>query len=161
MAVDRTFLSAANIGIDMKKVIGKVIDALDAAVLTPNVTASAADINLLADMAATVTMTSTPASGTCATQFTFKDADAVTLAHAVAGSAYFSNSAGTAIAAATSGAVLTNGAWQDTVAGKTAAFITSAVGLLGVTVTASAGTYYISFVLPTGAIITSPAIVVN
>ena len=74
---------------------------------------------------------------------------------------YASNSTGLATGAVTSCAVLTNGmviplsatlAWQVT---------TSAAGLLGVTLTASAGTYYLAMRLPNGKLLVSDAIVVN
>lgn len=124
-------------------------------------TATAADLNTHASEAVSVTMATTPASGTCAVQLTFKDAAVATLTHAVAGLLFFSSSTGLAIAAATSNATLTNGAIQELVVGKVDLFITSAAGLLGFTVTAAAGSYYVTIVLPNGKIITTAAIVVN
>lgn len=109
----------------------------------------------------TVATTATPATGTCACQFVFKDANGVALAHAVSGLLYYSNSTGLAIGAATSAAVLTNGALTELVAGKVDHFVTTATGLLGITVTAPTGTYYATFVLPSGRIITSSALGVN
>jgi hypothetical protein len=161
MTIDRGFSRNANIDPTMKRVLEGVADAIDGAVTVPAVTATATELNSFASQVASVTTTATPATGTCGVQFVFKDAAGVTLAVAHAGDAYFSNSTGLAIAAVTSGAVLTNGAWTDTVAGKTARFVTSAAGLLGVTVTASTGSYYISFVLPSGKIITSSVLGVN
>ena len=110
---------------------------------------------------ASVAIATTPATGSCAVQCTFSDPDAVQIAHVAAGLMYISNSAGTAIAAATSVATLTNGAIQELVAGKVDLFITSAAGLLGFTLTAGTGTYYASFVLPNGRVITTGAIVCN
>lgn len=115
----------------------------------------------ISNLPASVSMTSTPASGTCACQFTFKNAAGVAIASPFASQLYFSNSTGLAIAAVTSAAVLTNGALVELKVGNVDLFVTTAAGLLGVTVTASTGSYFISFVLPNGAIVTTPAIVVN
>lgn len=122
---------------------------------------SVTEVNALADMPTTVSMTTTPASGTCAVQFIFKNAAGTTCSHAVAGLLYFSSSTGLAIAAVTSGATLTNGSITELKVGNCDLFITTAVGLLGVTVTASTGTYYITIILPNGKLSTSAAIVVN
>ena len=103
----------------------------------------------------------TPATGTCAVQFTLKDSKGVAITYAYSTIMYASNSTGLATGAVTSCAVLTNGmviplsatlAWQVT---------TSAAGLLGVTLTASAGTYYLAMRLPNGKLLVSDAIVVN
>lgn len=137
------------------------------AVLTPAqavayvTSASAAELNSLSGAPASVSMTTTPASGTCAVQLVFKDAAGNAINHVVAGTAYFSNAAGTAIAAVTSGATLTNGDWLDLAAGKVGHYVTTAAGLLGLTVTASAGSYYLSIRLPNGKVVTTGAIVVN
>lgn len=126
------------------------------------VTPVAAELNSLTGEPASVAMTTTPASGTCAVQLTFKDSAGATLAHLIAGLLYFSTIDGTAIAAPTSNATLTNGAIQELVAGKVDLFITSAAGLLGFTVTKSGGgTFYASLVLPNGKVLTTAAIVVN
>lgn len=161
MTIDRKFITGANVSLDHKAALHSIVDAIDSVVTVPNTTATATEINSLTGQAASATTAATPASGTCGVQFVFKDAAGVALAHAVSGQAYFSNSTGLAIAAATSAAVLTNGMWLDVVAGKTAIFTTDATGKLGVTVTGAAATYYISFVLPDGKIITSSALVVN
>lgn len=161
MAIDRTFITGANLNLDIKAALHGAADQIDAVVTVPSVTASTADLNTVSDVPASMTTAATPATGTCGVQFVFKDADAVTLAHAVSMHAYFSNSTGLAVAAATSGATLTNGSWTDIVAGTSALAITSAAGLLGVTVTASAGSYYITFVLPNGKLLTSSILTVN
>jgi len=127
----------------------------------PPTTSVTAELNTLTGLPAAVTMTATPATGTCAVQLTFKDSTGAALGHVVSGYLYFSNSAGTAVAAATSAATLTNGAIQELVTGKADLFITSAAGLLGFTVTAGTGTYYASIVLPNGRVVTTGAIVVN
>ena len=126
-----------------------------------NVTASATEINTLTDAPASMTTTATPATGTCGVQFVFKNAAGSAIGHAIAGEAYFSGSTGLAIAAATSAATLSHGDWLDIVAGKTGHFVTTAAGLLGVTVTAGAGSYYLSFQLPDGKILTSSVLTVN
>jgi hypothetical protein len=160
MTINRTFLQGILLTIQEKLGLIALCDAVDA--LPANATtASTAELSSLADQPASVTTATTPGTGTCAVQFAFKDAQGASLGHAVAGGAYFSNAAGTAFAPATSGATLTNGAWNEAKAGNLAQYITSAAGLLGVTVTAAAGTYYISFELPSGKIITSSAIVCN
>lgn len=113
------------------------------------------------------TVSTTPASGSCAVQLKFKDADGNAVKIPVAGIGYLSNSAAglTHTAAGTSIAALTNGALS--IIGPTAdvgphfAFTTTAAGLLGVTVTSGAGTYYLVFVLPNGKLAISDAVVVN
>jgi hypothetical protein len=160
MAMNRTFLQGILLTIQEKLGLSALCDAVDA-LPASSTTASSAEVSSLTNQPASVTTATTPGTGTCAVQFTFKDAQGVALNHAVAGGAYFSNSAGTAFAAATSGATLTNGAWNESKAGALAQYITTAAGLLGVTVTAAAGTYYISFELPNGKIVTSSAIVCN
>lgn len=124
-------------------------------------TAVTAEFNTLTNLPASITTTATPATGTCGVQFVFKDSAGVAITHAISGEAYFSTVTGLAFAPATSAAVLTNGAWLDDVAGTTAKFITTAAGLLGVTVTAAMGSYYLSFQLPNGKILTSSILTVN
>lgn len=124
-------------------------------------TAVTAEFNTLTGLPATVTTTATPATGTCGVQFVFKDSAGAAITHAIAGHAYFSTSNGLAFANVTSAVVLVNGGWHDGVAGYTGSFISTAAGLLGVTLTAGTGTYYLSFQLPNGKIITSTALGVN
>jgi hypothetical protein len=124
-------------------------------------TATAAELNALHDMPASVSMTTTPASGSCAVQLTFKNAAGVALSHAISGFGYSSTVDGLAIAAVTSLATLVNGIEDVITTTKDFHFITSAVGLFGITLTAPAGTYYLTFILPNGKMITTGAIVVN
>ena len=107
-----------------------------------------------------VTTTATPASGSCGVQFVFKDKSGKVLNTPFAGQVYLSNSTGLAHATAiTSLAVLTNGALTSLVTGKVALFTTSALGLLGVTLTAAApADHYLTFVMPNGEILTSGAL---
>lgn len=161
MTIDRNFIRAANIDLSVKRAFEVMSDALDTAVVVSGVTAVSDEINTLTGLPASMTTTATPASGTVGVQFVFKDSAAVALTHAIAGQAYFSNSTGLAIAAVTSAAVLTNGAWRDTSAGYTGLFVTDATGKLGVTVTAAAGSYYLTFVLPNGKLLTSSVLTVN
>ncbi|MBI4800639.1 MAG: hypothetical protein HY794_18265 [Desulfarculus sp.] len=126
------------------------------------VTATAAEINALTDMPASMTTTATPASGTCGVQFVLKNAAGSALSHAVAGTCYISGADGLSHGTAITGlAVLTNGALTELVTGKVAIFTSDATGKLGVTLTGAAGTYYLTLVLPSGKIITSSALVIN
>ena len=134
--------------------------AIGAGAGTP-VTASAAELNTTTGELASATMATTPATGSCAVQLTLKDAQAVTLAHAVSGLLYASTSTGLAIAAATTIATLVNGAILELVVGKVDLFISSTAGLLGFTLTAGTGDYYVTLVLPNGKIITTAAIHCN
>lgn len=132
------------------------------------VTATAAELNKLDAAPFTVTTVSTtPASGSCAVQFAFKDAAGVAVAAPVSGTGYLStsatglthNAAGTSIAVLTNGALTTGGATADV--GPFFHYTTTAAGLLGATVTSGAGTYYVAFRLPNGYLAMSDAIVVN
>ena len=126
------------------------------------VTASAAEINNATGEPASITTTATPASGTNTVQFVFKDAQGVQLTRAWAGIMYLSSSTGLAISSPqTSFAVATNGAVAQLVAGQSALVVTTATGLLGVTLTAASAGYYVSFILPTGKIVTSSVLTVN
>jgi hypothetical protein len=123
------------------------------------VTPVAAEFNSLTGQPATLTMATTPGSGTCAVQLTLKDSAGVALDHAVSGIGYVSTSNGLAIAAATSVATLTNGIITQVVVGTIFHYITSAVGLLGITLVAGAATYYVTLQLPNGKLLTTGAIV--
>ncbi|MBT9176376.1 MAG: hypothetical protein DDT20_00689 [Firmicutes bacterium] len=125
-------------------------------------TGSAAEFNsLTAQPASLTTVSTTPAVGSCAVQLSLRDSAAAVLGAAVSGIGYMSNSTGLAIAGVTSIAVLTNGAITQMVAGQVFNFITTTTGLLGATVTAGAGTYFITMSLPNGRLVTSSGIVVN
>lgn len=127
--------------------------------------ANAAEYNLLDNMWATFTTTATPASGSCAVQFVFKDAAGVTMATPVAGTFYLSESSTglTVDPADTSIVVNTNGVitLMDTGVNKYYKFITTAAGLLGITITAVADDYYVVFEHPTGKLSISDVCTVN
>lgn len=126
------------------------------------VTATTAEINALAGEIASVSQVSTPASGSNGTQFTFKNAAGVAVSGVRTMLAYISTDAGVQAAAVDGLAVLTNGGLTELVTGKTCVVTTTSAGLLGVTLTeSSASSYYLSFVLPNGRVITSTALVVN
>lgn len=108
---------------------------------------------------ASVTTTATPATGSCAVQFVFKDVSGNALTAPVAGTFYLSEvSTGLEVDTAdTSVAVLTNGAVtiMDTGVASYYQFITDATGKLGVTITAVADDYYIVFIKPDGSLLIS------
>lgn len=113
------------------------------------------------DEIVTMTTSATPASGSNGVQFVFKNRHGVAIASKRAMTMWISDVNGAPVAAGTSVAALTNGSVDTLVTGKIANVITSAAGLLGVTLTAEAATYYLSFGLPNGRILTSSALVVN
>lgn len=104
-----------------------------------------------------VTTTATPASGSCAVQFVFKDASGNALTEAVSGMLYLSEvSTGLTHALAdTSLAVLTNGALTNVGGAGPSLFTTTVAGLLGLTITAVADDYYVVFVKPDGSLLVS------
>ena len=161
-ALNRTFINAANVDPVTKLIANAVADALDAGVVGGvAVTATVAEVNALTTQLASITMATTPATGTCAVQFTFKDAQGVALTHAVSGQAYVSASTGLSTVTVTSVATLTNGEVDTVVTGKLFNYITTAAGLLGLTLTMTTGSYYVTFELPNGRLATTTAIVVN
>lgn len=105
----------------------------------------------------TVTTTATPASGSCAVQFVFKDAAGDTVTEPVSGLLYLSESATglTQDLADTTLAVLTNGALTNIGGAGPSIFTTTAAGLLGLTITAAADNYYVVFVKPNGTLLIS------
>jgi hypothetical protein len=128
------------------------------------VTSTAAELNAM-DNAAIVSMTTatTPASGSCAVQLVFKDAAGVTVAVPVSGLLYMSEVATglTMDAADTSLAVLTNGVLTNLITHSLSHFISTAAGLLGMTITAATDSYWIVIVLPNGKLLISDECVVN
>jgi len=111
---------------------------------------------------ASVTTTATPASGTCGVQFVFKDSSGITLTTPSTMHMYLSASSGlTHATAITSFAALTNGACTSLVTGQHAIVTTTAAGLLGLTLTGSAATRYVVFVLPSGKHLISGALTIN
>ena len=121
------------------------------------VTATAAEMNLMDGSPASVTTTATPATGSCAVQFVFKDAAGETMAVPTSGLLYLSEDADglTHDLADTSLAVLTNGALTNVGGAGPSLYTTTAAGLLGLTITAAADDYYVVFVLPSGKLLIS------
>jgi len=118
--------------------------------------------NAASDAVASVSQVSTPASGSNGTQFTFLNAAGSAVTGVRTMMAYISTSAGVQASAVDGLAVLTNGGLTELVTGKVALVTTTAAGLLGVTLTeSSASGYYLSFVLPSGKVITSDVLTVN
>jgi len=112
---------------------------------------------------ASVETTATPASGSCGVQFVFKDASGNALTAPVSGLLYLSEVATglTHDLADTTLAVLTNGAVTNIGGAGPSLFTTTAAGLLGLTITASADDYYIIFVKPDGSLLISDVCTVN
>lgn len=110
----------------------------------------------------TMTTAATPATGTCAVQFQFKDpTTGANLTYPFAGICYSSTSTGLAIQAITSAAVLTNGALLALSATSLWHFVTDATGRVGMTLTGSAGAKYVTFVLPNGRLLISTVCTIN
>lgn len=129
-------------------------------------TSTAAEINLLDGAPASVTTTATPATGSCGVQFVFKMADGTTsITEPYSGIGYISDAANglASKTVATSVAVLTNGRLSEIAESghNVFNFTTTAAGLLGLTITATAGAYYVIFVGPTGKLIASTVCTVN
>ena len=116
------------------------------------------------DQSYTVTTTATPATGTCAVQFVFKDPNTgATINYPISGIGYIAAAAdGLATKAVTSIAVATNGRLLNmpTVTSMFQ-FTTTAAGLLGMTITASASDNYVVFVLPNGKLLVSTVCTIN
>lgn len=110
-----------------------------------------------------VTTDATPASGSCAVQFVFKDASGNTVTSPVSGLLYLSE-AETGLThdlADTSLDVLTNGALTNVGGAGPSLFTTTAAGLLGLTITAGADDYYVVFVKPDGSLLISDVCTVD
>jgi len=116
----------------------------------------------LAPAFASVTTTATPASGSCAVQFVFKDVLGNALTAPVSGLLYLSEVATglTNDLADTTLAVLTNGALKNLGSAGPSLFTTTAAGLLGLTITA-ADDYWVVFVKPDGSLLISTVCTVN
>jgi hypothetical protein len=117
----------------------------------------------LAPAFASVTTTATPATGSCAVQFVFKDVNGAALTAPVSGLLYLSEVATglTQDLADTSLAVLTNGALKNLGSAGPSLFTTTAAGLLGLTITAVADDYWVVFVKPDGTLLISGLCKVN
>jgi len=112
---------------------------------------------------ASVTTTATPASGSCAVQFVFKDVSGNAVTAPVSGLLYLSEVATglTNDLADTTLAVLTNGALKNLGSAGPSLFTTTAAGLLGLTITAVADDYWVVFVKPDGSLMISSVCTVN
>lgn len=106
---------------------------------------------------ASVTTTATPATGSCGVQFEFKDVSGKAITSPISGILYLSATADglSHTLAGTSIAKLTNGTLSNLVTKGASLFTTTAAGLLGLTITAVAGDYYIVFVKPDGSLLIS------
>ncbi len=119
------------------------------------------DLGASRDLIASMTTTTTPATGSCAVQFVFKNAEGRTITGIRSFEGWISSSVGAPVTAVTSFAALTNGSVDVKVTGKIYNVLTTAAGLLGLTVTGTAATRYITFRLANGRLLTSSAIVIN
>ena len=128
------------------------------------VTATTAEINLNDGVANSFTTTATPATGTCGVQFIFKQADGTTsITTPFSGFGYICTADdGLTTKAVTSIAALTNGRVLNVpTITSLFNFTTTAGGLLGITITADAGDYYVAFILPNGKIAVSSVCTIN
>lgn len=112
---------------------------------------------------ASVTTTATPATGSCGVQFVFKDVHGNTITTPVSGLLYLSTSDNglTSNIANTSLAKLTNGALTNLGSAGPSLFVTTAAGLLGLTITAAADNYWVVFIKPNGSLLISDVCTVN
>ena len=129
------------------------------------VTATYLELNQADNAWATVSTVDTPASGTCSVACTFKDAAGTTMATAVAGMFYMSTSA-TGLTIDSPNTSITNVGNGDLISSDGGGealwlYVTTAAGLLEVTITATNGTYYLVFLHPSGKLVISDACVVN
>ena len=127
-------------------------------------TATQAELNLNDNMWASITTATTPAAGSCAIAFVFKDAAGVTMATPVAGTFYISDLAtGLEVDVLDTGAAASVGALTIVDTGITAYynFVTTAAGLLTVTITSGADSHWLCFVHPTGKLVISGECVIN
>lgn len=122
------------------------------------ITSTVAELNAM-DSAAIVSMTTTAVcdGDKCQIQLIFKDADGVQLAVPASGLLYISEVATglTMDAADNSLAVLTNGVVTNLITHSLSHFISTATGLLGMTLTSNADDYWIVIVLPNGKLLIS------
>ena len=128
------------------------------------VTSTAAELNAM-DNAAIVSMTTTEVgnSDKVDVQLVFKDAAGVTLAEPVSGLLYISKIATgvTMDAADNSIAVLTNGVLTNIITHSLSHFVSTAGGLLGLTITSNADSYWVVIVLPNGKLLISDECIVD
>lgn len=127
------------------------------------VTSTPAELNTIDGVATSMTTTTTPAATTCAVQLVFKDAAGVVMAVPTAGLLYLSEVATglTSDLANTSLAVLTNGVVVNVGGAGPSMFVTSAAGLLGLTISAATDSYWVVVILPSGKLLISDECVVS
>ena len=131
---------------------------------TDGLTAAETELATFDGGAYAVTTTATPATGSVGVQFIFKQvggATSITVPFSSFG--YICTAAdGLTSKAVTSVAALTNGRVLNipTVT-SLFQFTSTAAGLLGLTITASAGSYYVAFILPNGKIAVSTVCTIN
>lgn len=111
----------------------------------------------------TMTTATTPASGSCAVQLVLLDSVGEALTAPVSGLLYLSEVATglTQDLADSTLAVLTNGALTNIGGAGPSLFTTDADGLLGLTITAAADSYWLVLVQPDGTLLISDECVVN
>lgn len=127
------------------------------------VTATAAEINALDGAPLSMTTATTPGTNTCAVQLVFKDAAGVTMAVPTSGLLYISEVAtGLSTDPVDGLAVLTNGELDNIIAHGLSHFVTTAAGLLGVTISHTGGdSFWLCVILPSGKLLISDECVVN
>jgi hypothetical protein len=126
---------------------------------------TAGELNATDNRWASIGTATTPASGSCAIVLTFKDAAGTTMATPVAGRLYVSEVATglTVDAVDTSLVIDTSGVLTlvDTGVLKYYNYVTTAAGLLGLTLTAATDSYWLCLQSPNGGLIISDECVVN
>jgi hypothetical protein len=138
------------------------VEYSNAAAFVSGITASVAELNLTHLQVASIsTVSTTPATGSCGVQFQLLNAAAGNIAVVTPFTMYVCTSAGNLTTAVSSIAALTNGQLHQVVTGQVIFGTTNASGQIGITLTASTGTYYVAFVLPNGQYAISSAIVCN
>jgi hypothetical protein len=128
------------------------------------VTATADEINVVDNVWASFTTATTPASGSCAIALVFKDAAGVTMATTVAGVLYISDLAtGLEVDVLDTGMTASVGAVTLVDTGVTSYynFVTTAAGLLTVTITTGVDSHWLCFTAPNGGLVISDECVVN
>jgi|GEM_PF-2644808 len=157
LRADKLFLGT-NMGVEVTATAAEMSRSADGALAT------AAEVNKGCDgIIGSVATTATPASGSCGVQFVFSDVAGTTMAVPSAGLLYLSEVATglTVDLADTTLAVLTNGALVNIGGAGPSLYVTTAAGLLGLTITAAADDYYVVFVQPSGLLLISSVCTVN
>jgi hypothetical protein len=131
---------------------------------TTEVTATAAELNSLDNVWASIATSTTPASGTCAIALTFSDANGDVMATPVAGTLYVSDLAtGLEVDVLDTGMTASVGVVTIVDTGVTSHynFVTTAAGLLTVTITSGADSHWLCFTAPNGGLVISDECVIN